>query len=130
MEWYKLATNPRAISEIYTNVPSLEGIRLNEVRFYEDGPRITFFLDIRTFPENVPARWKQRRYNALSLQLDFWMIESVQILKWSKENIVNVSIKQTTEKRIEVQAISSTCHIQLIAYAFSLVLHKRVQAVE
>ena len=127
MQWYELAENPRAISEIYTVVPSLQAKRLKEVRF-DEGSKITFVVDMMVFPENVPMRWKQRGYNVLLLQLDFWEIRSVQVTRWSRDNIVDIQVERMINGQIEVQAISPTCHVQLIAHDFVLALHKRVQA--
>lgn len=130
MQWYELAENPRAISEIYTVVPPLRELHLEEVRFDEDGSRITLMFGMTVFPEKMPTRWQQRGYNALTLQLDFWIIKSVQVTRWSKENVVDVHIHRTMDGQIEAQILSPTCHIQLVAYGFGLALHKRVHAVK
>ncbi len=125
MQWYELASNPRSVSSIYNVVPSLQKRRLREVRLEYDG-RITFIIDM-PFPEPIPLRWKQRGYNVLYLQLDFWGIEAIEIMHWSTDNIVDIHIERASNDQIEVQALSTSCHIRLSAQDIILALYKEVQ---
>lgn len=130
MRWYELAENPRAITELYTDVPLLQSVRLREVRLDRDGPTMKFTIDLPTFPDKVPARWKLRGYNAVQMQSDFWWLRSIQIDRWSAENLVDIQIEATTDGLIALQAASPQCHIQAIAHSFRITLLKQALPIE
>lgn len=125
MKWYELAMNPRAISELYTDVPSLQKVHLQEVLFDENGPRVAFLIDLATFPDKVPSRWKRQKYTQVQLRLDFWIVKTVQITGWPKGNIVDIAIEQIVDHYLAVRVLSSLCNIQLSAHDFQMTLYKK-----
>ncbi len=120
MKWYELADNPRAITELYTDVPLLQSVRLREVILDRDGPTMKFTVDLPTFPEKVPARWKLRGYKAVQMQSDLWWLRSIQLDRWSTENLVDIQIEAIADGLIAVKVTSSSCSIQATAHLFKL----------
>lgn len=129
MNWYELAENPRAITELYNEVPSLQAVRLREVRLNHNGPCMTLIIDLPRFPDKVPPRWKLRGYDAVYVQLDFWDFTSIQLTQWVTENLVEISITPTAEKQICLKVTSSQGGIQTVARSFRMVVHKRTLAI-
>jgi Immunity protein 50 len=125
MRWYELAENPRAITELYSEVPLLQSIRLVEVLLLRDGPRMTIKTDLPRFPDKAPARWKLQGYNEIQLQLDFWGVQSLHIAHWSTEDQVEIQIRAAVEKRIDLTIVSSQYHITAMAHDFRIKIHKR-----
>lgn len=124
MKWYELAENPRAVSELYSEVPSLQSVRLKKFHLHRDGPRMTLMIDLVQFPDKLPARWKLRGYASVQVQLDFWDLSSIEMILQSVENPVNIAIETTGERQLDVQVASSAGHIQTVARMFRITIHK------
>jgi Immunity protein 50 len=125
MEWYNLAMNPHAISELYTDVPSLQAIPLEEVVLSNNGPTmITLKMNLPRFPDNAPPRWKFKGYTSIQLQLDFWEPEVVEVSHRSGDHYANIGINLTSEKRIYLNVTSSSWNILAYALAFRITLRK------
>lgn len=124
MKWYELAENPRAISELYSEVPSLQSVCLKKFHLHRDGPRMTLMIDLVQFPDRIPARWKLRGYTSVQVQLDFWDLSSIEMILQSLENPVNVAIETTGEQQLGIQVASSAGHIQTVACLFRITIHK------
>lgn len=125
MKWYELAENPRAVTELYSEVPLLQSVHLTEVVLLRDGPRMMIKVDLPRFPDKVPTRWKIQGYTSIQMQLDFWNVQSLDIAQWSTEDLVDVQIEAMAERRIEVKISSSQYHLQAMAHDFRITLHKR-----
>jgi hypothetical protein len=113
--WHELADNPKAMSQLYKTVPSLEGLDLHELLLHRDGPRLTLNADLACFPDDPPARWVRDGYNRASIQLDFWGIQSVNISGWSTEMTIDIHIERTNSGEISVMAKSSKGHCNFSA---------------
>jgi hypothetical protein len=125
MKWYELAENPRAITELYSEVPLLQSVRLVEVLLSRDGPRMMVKMDLPQFPDKIPNRWKLQEYTSIQMQLDFWVLESLNIAQWSTEDQVEVQIETKLERRIEVKIMSSQYCVRATAHMFRITLHKK-----
>jgi hypothetical protein len=125
MKWYELAENPLAVSEIYSEVPSLQSVRLVEVLLLRDGRRMTVKIEMPHFPDKIPKRWKLQGYTSIQIQLDFWDLQSLDIVQWSSEDQVDMQIEVRAERRIEVKVRSSQYRIQATAHDFRITLHKK-----
>jgi hypothetical protein len=120
MKWYELAENPRAISELYNDVPSLQGVDVKEVILHRDGPRMSLKANLPRFPEPPPARWQLRGYNTAQIQLDCWVLESIQIAQWSTNNLVDIHLETTANGKILLNITSPQCSIQAIFLGFRI----------
>ena len=124
MRWYELAENPQAISELYSDVPSLESVHLIEVSLHRDGTRMSLKVALPRFPDKPPARWKAQGYNTVQVQLDFWTLQTILINGWSTDNFVDIHILPDANKQIDLQIVSSHCSIEATAHDFRITLHK------
>jgi hypothetical protein len=104
--WHELAENPKAMSQLYKTVPSLEGLEPHELLLHRDGPRLTLKADFPCFPDAPPDRWVREGYTKVSIQLDFWGIRSVNISGWSTNMLVNIQIERTNSGEISIVAES------------------------
>jgi hypothetical protein len=104
--WHELAENPKAMSQLYKTVPSLEALELHEVFLHRDGPRLTLKATLACFPDAPPDRWVRDGYCKASIQLDFWGIQSVNISNWSTNMTVDIQIERTNSGEISVVAKS------------------------
>ncbi len=124
MRWYELADNPQVLSELYSDVPSLEAVHLIEVLLHRDGTRMSLKVALSRFPDKPPARWKVQGYNTVQLQLDFWNLQTVLIDGWSTDNLVDLHILPGTNKQIDLHILSSQCSIKATSHDFRMTLHK------
>jgi len=120
MEWYRLAINPQAILDWYTNVPSLSLVYLQAVRLYEKNAQISFMLDITDVPDKTLSAWKPEWCNTVSLQLDFLDVTSIQITRWSTTNRADIQIEQMPNNALAIHAVSASTSIQLVAQKFKI----------
>jgi hypothetical protein len=125
MKWYELAENPRAITELYSEVPLLKLVHLVEVLLLRDGPRMTIKTDLPQFPDKAPTRWKLQGYKEIQMQLDFWGVQSLHIAQWSIEDQVEIQIGATTEGQIDLTIVSSQYRIRATAHDFRIKINKR-----
>jgi len=69
--WHELASNPRAISEIFKKPPSLEKVEISMIHLTASGPRMTMIIALSTFPDFPPRKWlsDKYQYNAITMFL-------------------------------------------------------------
>lgn len=125
MKWYELAANPLAVTSIYTEVPSLESALLKEIILDRNGPQVIWKIELPTFPDKPPARWKFRDYNIVQLELHLWELASINIRLWTPHNEVHASIDPAEDGWISFKAISPGCNIQLLTRGFGIAFNKR-----
>lgn len=109
MNWYELALNPQAVSQLYAETPLLEGVELVEVVLHRDGPKLQMKFNIPQLPDHPPDRWIRNGYNAAQMQLDFFDVAEVQMLGWSTSNQVDVKIDRNAEGRIGLKVEGGPC---------------------
>lgn len=85
--------NKLPIESIYSQAPSLDRVRLHEVRLHQDGPRISLRLDLNEFPDNPPRKWIVGNFNRAQLVLVLIDIVGVQLSGWSLNNIGELAIE-------------------------------------
>jgi hypothetical protein len=113
--WHELADNPKAMSQLYKTVPSLEGLELHELLLHRDGPRLTLKADLPCFPDAPPDRWVREGYTKVSIQLDLWGVQSVNISGWSTNVVVDIRIEKTNGGEISVAAKSRESRVRFSA---------------
>jgi hypothetical protein len=120
MEWYELALNPEAISQLYTQPPLLRGVELSEVTLQRDGPTVHLRAILAHPPDRPPARWTGHGYNAAQIQLDFFDLEAIQISGWSTTNLTNIGIERPSQDRIQLRAEGPTCMVNITCRFFRI----------
>jgi Immunity protein 50 len=115
MKWYELIENPQMIVELYHEVPLLQSIDLMEVVLSVDHAKMILRADLPRFPDNPPTHWKEMRYSTIQIQLEFFELQSLKIIQWSTENLVDAQIERTPDGLIRLNIISSQCDIRASA---------------
>jgi hypothetical protein len=108
MAWYNLVQNPRAITALYTTVPELDSVHILEVGLNGRG-WIDIKIDLPSFPDNVPQRWKWQGYNRVLLSLRFSSILSFQLEQWSTSEFVHFQINEKEAGSISFGVDAQTC---------------------
>lgn len=120
MKWYELTENPQVIVELYRDVPSLHSIDLLEVVLSVDHAKMTLRADLSRFPDNPSTRWREMKCNTIQIQLEFWELQSLKIVQWSTENLVDAQIERTSDGLIALNIISLRCDIRAIAHSLRI----------
>ena len=92
--WFELCDNPRAVSSLYSTAPDLEGVEVMELRAFRDGPRLQLVLDLPSFPDDPPARWRREGFNAVQLTLDLFLSGPLDLAGWTTLNRVDLSLTE------------------------------------
>ena len=111
MAWYNLAQNPKAISTLYSTVPALDSVHILEVGLNGRG-WIDIKMDLPSFPDNVPQRWKWQGYSRVSLSLRFSSILSFQLEQWGTFELVRFQMDKKEQGIIFFSVDAPTCTFQ------------------
>ncbi|WP_437207222.1 Imm50 family immunity protein [Planctomicrobium sp. SH664] len=87
-----------SIRNLYTNTPESTSVRLHEVTFFQDGPRISFRLDIHTFPDNPPKKWLAENFNRAQITISLIDIRNASIQGWGLDNVGNLYVTRQDDK--------------------------------
>lgn len=120
MRWYELAENSHVIAELYHEVPLLQSIDLMKITLSTEDAKMILDADLSRFPDKPPTQWIEMRYNTIQVQLEFWELQSLKIIQWSTENLVDAQIERTPDGLITLSMISSRCDIQAIAHSLRI----------
>ena len=93
MTWTNHLGNKLPVESIYSKAPSLDQLRLHEVRLHQDGPRISLRLDLNEFPDKPPKKWIAGKFNQAQLTLVLIDIDSFRMDGWGLSNIGELSLK-------------------------------------
>ena len=91
-DWTQYLGNPLPIKSVYSTVPSLENVRLQEIRLHQDGPRVSLRIDLNSFPENPPRKWIIAKFNRVQLTLILIDISELYLRGWSLNNIGDLNL--------------------------------------
>jgi len=72
-------------------------VKVIELKLHHDGPRMELRADLSDFPDHPPAKWKANKFNAVQISLDFWGVQEVEILGWTSQNLLSVTVSQPHE---------------------------------
>ena len=102
MNWTQLLKNPEAIAQIFGSAPSLEQVKIAEIVFHEDGPRLLLRFDVTTFPTNPPEKWLKGGFNQAQLRLMCLGVRSVTQRGWGTTNRVDIDLSVDEPNRIRL----------------------------
>lgn len=97
MTWTECLGNSLPITSIYPKIPSLNNVRLHEVRLHQDGPTVSLRFDLDSYPDNPPAKWVVGGYNRAQLTLMLIGVFSLQIQGWELDNIGHIALVRSNE---------------------------------
>lgn len=109
MQWIGLVDDTTFLKELFGDSgPLLEAVRLHQVDFHQDGPRLTLRFDLATYPPNPPKKWVAAGYNTVQVELMAVGIHSVSLQGWAANNIGNMSIEHNGTAAV-IQFRSDNC---------------------
>src|SRR5262245_52784391 len=92
MSWTHVLENPKPIESIYSQPPSLDSVRLHEIRLLQDGPTAELRFELNSYPENPPQKWIDRKCNRAQLTLKLVDVVGITVNGWDVDNIGNVNL--------------------------------------
>ena len=96
--WYNYVESIESLKSIYgEDIPSLKEIKVKEIIFYQDGPRIVSKIDLPVLPKSLPVKWKAKGYNTISIELQFIEISKLSFIDWKLINRCSVEILKKSE---------------------------------
>lgn len=102
MDWPNFLENPKAITNVYTTPPSLDGVHIDSLKFDWRGSIVTVTVLLRDFPEKPPLRWLQDKANAVTIDLQMLGAHKVSLKGWGNEAIATVTLERKSPDRIEI----------------------------
>lgn len=74
--WYEQLNNNVFIMSLYDTVPELKDVEIEKfiIDYYDNGIKLVINIPYRA--DNIPIKWKQNKYNAVTIEIDFWVISS------------------------------------------------------
>lgn len=99
--WLDNVSNSEFLTQLFNEVPELVGVEINSfaVKYYNNSIRI--IINLPRYVDNIPLKWKMNNYNALTIELDFWAINSFHMTIDDKK-ISNIEINKVDDKTIRV----------------------------
>ena len=93
MGWINCLRNGQAIENLYSEIPSLKNVRLMEMSWHQDGPRVTMRIDLNQFPDRPPRKWLAGGFNRAQVTLVFTGIANLNVRGWNVDNVVDITIE-------------------------------------
>lgn len=95
MIWTDYLINDRGIKAIYAlALPSLDAVEVRQVTFKIDGPTISLGLELPEFPENPPAKWRDKGHNRVYVRLDFSGVRDVELKEWTTVGRAAIALRK------------------------------------
>lgn len=103
------------IKSLYSEVPHLKDIRINELSIKDEGNRVTLGFDMPYYAEFQPQKWSGLGHNSIFVEVDLFGIKEL-VVKSSKNtfrgdisiekdnnNILNVKIEGSVNATIQAE---------------------------
>jgi hypothetical protein len=114
MSWLDSVDESVFLRQLFPNaVPPLAAVRLYEVQFHQDGPRVIFLFDLKAFPDNPPAKWRAAHSNTVQVRLMGIGITEMQMTGWAANNVGVFTIERAAEG-VRVEFDSSECNLRAV----------------
>jgi len=116
-DWTQYLGNSLPIKSVYSTVPSLTNVRLQEIRLHQDGPRVSLRIDLNSFPENPPRKWIAAKFNRVQLTLLLIDISELYLRGWNLNNIGDLNFV-ASDARIAVafdgESVKFECNARFV----------------
>ncbi|WP_394845131.1 immunity 50 family protein [Pendulispora brunnea] len=89
MDWIDSIGQSEFLRKLFPAAPILRGVRLHELTFHQDGPRVLIRFDLNDFPCEPPSKWIQARANRVQVRLLAVGVRELELRGWSSNNIVD-----------------------------------------
>jgi hypothetical protein len=115
--WYEHFLDYKFITMIYSNVPSLENIRIEKIEISREGDRITVAFDLPIFADIPPRKWVDRGYTTTFVEIDFFDIKEVSLKSNNNTYRGNIDIKTDIGSGDFIVKITGTVEAEIKAGA-------------
>lgn len=107
--WYEYFANSSLLTDIYTQVPSLETFLLLKLEWQPESAIIRLCGDLSQFPD-ASSDW-QPPYNTLqvTLELNIIKIQEFSITKPPLDLVVNITVNKSEEQHMSLRLTSPQC---------------------
>jgi len=111
MSWLHIVDNNTFLVQLFpTAEPPLRSIRLHEVVFHQDGPRVLFRFDLNTFPEHSPSKWAAAGANTVQVRLMAVGIDAIGMNGWATNNVGELRMTPR-QPGVSLEFSAPFCHI-------------------
>lgn len=114
--WYDCLDNNKFLLTLYESVPILVDVQITKLAISDSGNRITIAFKMPFYPDSPPKKWKERNYNSVIVEFDFFSISTLNINTNTNYYIGNIEIKRTESELIDI-TISGNIDVQFQAEA-------------
>lgn len=114
--WYNCLDNNKFLLILYESVPKLADVQISKLAISDSGNRITIAFKMPTYPDFPSKKWKERNYNAVIVELDFFAISGLKISTNTNYYTGNIEIKKADNQLIDIE-ISGNINVQFSAEA-------------
>ena len=119
--WLDLLQDSRGIRQVYgDNLPSLGSAEIINVVLKRGGPTVLMDVNLRTFPDNPPAKWVKQNANTVQIALELYGTERIQISGWTTEYEVDLNLIKDHEL-ITLSATGNGTDIVVVANVVDIV---------
>lgn len=118
--WHTFSDNPLAIISLYNIVPELRSVRIAGITLQRRDPEIKLLIDLPSFPDKPPQKWKGLGYNTAQMELNLYLPNSVEIVGWSSKVVVDIDFEQTQKDMLCIRANSQLCRLNIVYRAMRI----------
>ncbi len=114
--WYNCIDNNKFLSTLYESVPMLVDVQITKLAISDSGNRITIAFKMPFYADSPPKKWKERNYNSVMVELDFFAISTLKISANTNYYTGNIEIQRAENQLIDI-TIAGNIDVQFQAEA-------------
>ena len=83
--WYKCIEKRHFLESLYSEIPRLTDVRIEEIGIYDQGNQVSLKFDMPCFADKVPSKWADSGYNTVFVHLDFFGINKISLTSYTNK---------------------------------------------
>jgi hypothetical protein len=103
-DWIALAERSEFLRRLFPESPPLQGVRLFEVGFHEDGSRVMLRFDLNAFPQKPPPKWVHGEANTVQVRLVGVDVQELEMRGWTTLNLADIRLQPSSGSRVVLSA--------------------------
>lgn len=93
LAWIGALSDPRPLLAVYGDkLPSLGGVRIEELSLSPNGPTVRLRLDLKEYPIDPPMKWQRDGLNVVHVELLLIGLEEISISEFSVDSVCDLKI--------------------------------------
>ncbi|WP_422769934.1 Imm50 family immunity protein [Plantactinospora sp. WMMC1484] len=118
--WWDLIMDARGITAIYGGAPpALDDVVVHEITLHRDGPSVRLRIDLPSYPDPAPPKWRAQGYNVVQVVLTMVGVRDVALRGWSHQIRAGLALARE-EGVVAVRMTSDAVRLDLRADAVDL----------